>query len=139
MSCPDCGDSEFVQRRDKIRECTMCGVVYLPKMEREMSEKVNQKLEAKFDWVLIRPDAEREQGKTEAGIIMLDGMSEDVKRGTVVAVGIGKLCTDGSVVPPQTQPGAYVAYQAEVGHIFMIGSTQHIAIKEEDIIFEVKK
>lgn len=103
------------------------------------TEKVQQEVEAKFDWVLIQPDRNRLEGKTEAGIIMLEGMSEDVLYGTVVGTGIGKLCFSGDVVPPQTQVGAYVAYQPQVGHVFLIGTTPHIAVKEEDIIFEVKK
>lgn len=104
-----------------------------------MTEKVNTEVEPRWDWIVIKPDKAREEGKTPAGIIVQTGMGEDVKYGTVVAIGPGKLLYEGIVVPCQSEPGDYVSYQPDVGHTFMVGQSQYLAIKDEDIIFKVKK
>lgn len=94
--------------------------------------------EMKWDWVAVEDYKKKDDFKTEAGIIVSEGMSEDVLRGRVVGVGPGKLVIDtGHIVPPMTQVGAFVLYQ-DTGQRFIHNAKAYRAIKEEDIICEVK-
>lgn len=93
--------------------------------------------EMKWDWVAVE-DYTKDPTKTPGGIYVAEGMSEDVLRGRVVAVGPGKLIYEGQVVPPQVDVGAYVFYQ-DVGHRFVHQGKAYRAIKEEDIICIVRE
>ena len=97
------------------------------------------KIEAKWDWVVIDEDRNSEQGRTEAGVIIPGAMSETVRRGTVVAIGIGKCLENGNVRPMQVEVGDYVLYQGDVGHIMMHGAKPYRIVKEEDIVCAVVK
>lgn len=93
--------------------------------------------EMKWDWILVEDHKKKEDYKTEAGLYVQEGMSEDVLRGKVVGVGPGKLIIDtGHIVPPMTQVGALVIYQ-DTGHRVIHRAKAYRAIKEEDIICEV--
>lgn len=92
-------------------------------------------IEAKYDWVIVE-EFSKDPEKTESGIYVAQGMSEDVIRGRVKVVGIGKALENGHVREPQTHVGALVLFQ-DVGHRFFQSGKPYRAIKEEDIICEI--
>lgn len=99
--------------------------------------EIMAEFEVKWDNVLVER-WKKEDGKTPGGIITLDGASEDVWRGKVVATGMGVMVENGNVIPNQVEAGDLVIFQPDVGHTVMHDGKQYILIKERDVLCVVK-
>jgi chaperonin GroES len=84
------------------------------------------------DRVVIRP-AQREE-VTVGGVILPDTASEKPQRGTVIAVGPGKLTEGGTRTPLEVSEGAEVLYAKYAGTEVKIGGEELLIVRESDIL-----
>ncbi len=75
-----------------------------------------------------------EQTKTKGGIIIPDSAKEKPMEGVVVSVGAGKLNEKGEKVPLDVRKGDRVLFGKYAGTEIAIDSTEHLILKEEDIL-----
>lgn len=85
------------------------------------------------DRVVVRR-AESEE-KTAGGILLPDAAKDKPQRGTVLAVGTGKLLKDGARQPLQVKEGDVVLFTAWAGDEYKDGKGGNILLmREEDIL-----
>ena len=84
------------------------------------------------DKVLVRR-LEAEQ-KTAGGIVLPDTAKEKPKRGTIVAVGQGKLTEDGKRAPMQVKKGDEVLFSSYAGTDITVGTKEMLIMSEDDIL-----
>jgi chaperonin GroES len=84
------------------------------------------------DRVVIRP-AQREE-VTASGVILPDTAKEKPQRGTVLAVGPGKLNDNGQRVPLEVSEGAEVLYAKYAGTEIKIEGEDLLIVSEKDIL-----
>lgn len=83
------------------------------------------------DRVLVRPDAAEE--KTSFGIIIPDTAKEKPQRGTVVAVGAGKV-ENGVKIDMSVQQGDKVLYGKYAGTEISVDGEDLMIMRESDIL-----
>jgi chaperonin GroES len=94
------------------------------------STKVN--IKPLGDRVVIRP-AQREE-VTASGVILPDTAKEKPQRGTVLAVGPGRVNDDGKRTPPEVAEGAEVLYAKYAGTEIKIDGEDLLIVSEKDIL-----
>jgi len=89
----------------------------------------------------IRPLADRilvkrveEETKTAGGILIPDKTKEKPMEGSVVAVGTGKVLTDGKVRPMEIKVGDRVLFSKYSGTEIKLEGTEHLILREDDIL-----
>jgi chaperonin GroES len=89
----------------------------------------------------IRPLADRilvkrveEETKTAGGILIPDNAKEKPMEGSVVAVGTGKVLTDGKVRPMEINVGDRVLFSKYSGTEIKLEGTEHLILREDDIL-----
>lgn len=89
----------------------------------------------------VRPLADRilvkrveEETKTAGGILIPDNAKEKPMEGSVVAVGAGKVLTDGKVRPMEVKVGDRVLFSKYSGTEIKIEGTEHLILREDDIL-----
>ncbi|MBM3382150.1 MAG: hypothetical protein RI932_456 [Pseudomonadota bacterium] len=89
----------------------------------------------------IRPLADRilvkrveEETKTAGGILIPDNAKEKPMEGSVVAVGTGKVLTDGKVRPMEIKVGDRVLFSKYSGTEIKLEGTEHLILREDDIL-----
>jgi chaperonin GroES len=90
-----------------------------------------------YDRVLIRRVAEEE--KTKGGIIIPDTAKEKPSEGEVVAVGNGKPDDKGKVRPLEVKKGDRVLFGKYSGNEIKIDGTEHIILREDEILGVIEK
>jgi chaperonin GroES len=95
------------------------------------------KIKPLHDRILLK----RSEGEevTKGGIIIPDSAKEKPIEGTVVAVGGGKKLEDGSVRELQVKEGDTVLYSKYSGTEVKIEGTEHLIIREDDILAIIEK
>lgn len=84
------------------------------------------------DRILVkRVEAEE---KTASGIIIPDNAKEKPMEGEVIAVGNGKVLDDGKTRKPDVKVGDKVLFSKYAGSEVKLDSTEHIILKEDDIL-----
>ncbi len=86
--------------------------------------------------VIKRLDEER---TSAGGIVIPDSAAEKPVRGTVVAVGNGKMLADGKVVPLAVKKGDTVVFGKYSGTEIKLDGQEVIVMREEDILGIVEK
>ncbi len=81
--------------------------------------------------VIKRLDEER---TSAGGIVIPDSAAEKPVRGTVVAVGNGKMLADGKVVPLAVKKGDTVVFGKYAGTEIKLNGEEVIVMREEDIM-----
>ena len=80
-----------------------------------------------------------EEGKTKGGIIIPDTAKEKPIEGMVIAVGSGKVESEGGKkIPLEVKEGDRVLFSKYAGTEIQIEGQEHLIMKEEDIIAIVK-
>ena len=87
------------------------------------------------DRVIIETADDDEQ-MSSGGIYIPDTAKEKPQRGTVVAVGPGKLSDDGSRIPMDVGVGATVVYSMYSGTEYKEGDTEYLVVRQDDILFK---
>lgn len=86
--------------------------------------------------VIKRLDEER---TSAGGIVIPDSATEKPIRGTVVAIGSGKMLTDGKVIPLAVKKGDTVVFGKYAGTEIKIDGQEVIVMREEDIMGVIEK
>ena len=81
--------------------------------------------------VIKRLDEER---TSAGGIVIPDSAAEKPIRGTVVAIGAGKMLVDGKVIPLAVKKGDTVVFGKYSGTEIKIEGVDLIVMREEDIM-----
>lgn len=83
------------------------------------------------DRVILKQDEAETQ--TAAGILIASTAQEKPQRGTVVAVGEGKLDNNGNLVKPDVEPGDSVIYSKYGGTDIIVNGEDFIILRADDI------
>jgi chaperonin GroES len=75
---------------------------------------------------------------TKGGIVLPDTAQEKPQEAEVVAVGKGKVTTEGKVVTPEVKPGDKILFGKYSGTEITMDGTDYLILKEEDILAIVK-
>jgi chaperonin GroES len=96
--------------------------------------------------VKIRPLQDRvivkrieEEEKSKGGIIIPDTAKEKPQEGKVIAVGKGKVNEDGKVTPLDVKVNDRVLFGKYSGTEINIDGTEHLIMREEDILGVIEK
>ena len=89
------------------------------------------------DRVLVRRVAEEE--KTKGGIIIPNTAKEKPAEGEVIAVGSGKTDDKGKLRPLQVKKGDRVLFGKYSGSEIKIDGTEHLILREDDILGVLEK
>ena len=85
--------------------------------------------------VVVEPDDDQEQ-VSSGGIYLPDTAKEKPQKGTVVAVGPGKLSDDGNRVPMEVEVGDTIVYSKYSGTEYKEGEIEYLVVREDDILFK---
>ena len=72
--------------------------------------------------------------KTAGGIIIPDNAKEKPMEGQVVAVGNGKVLSDGKISKPDVKAGDKVLFSKYAGSEVKIDGVEHLILREDDIL-----
>jgi chaperonin GroES len=85
-----------------------------------------------YDRILVkRVDADE---KTSSGLIIPDSAKEKPLEAEVVAVGSGRVLDDGTVRAVTVKPGDRVLFGKYTGDEIKLDGTEHIILREEDVL-----
>ena len=77
--------------------------------------------------------------KTKGGIIIPDSAKEKPQEGKVIAIGNGKVLSDGKVTPLNVKVGDTVLFSKYSGNDIKIDGEDHLIIREDDILAVLEK
>jgi len=75
---------------------------------------------------------------TKGGIVLPDTAQEKPQEAEVIAVGKGKVTTEGKVVTPEVKPGDKILFGKYSGTEIKVDGKEYLILKEEDILAIVK-
>lgn len=75
---------------------------------------------------------------TKGGIVLPDTAQEKPQEAEVIAVGKGKVTTEGKVVTPEVKPGDKILFGKYSGTEITVDGNEYLILKEEDILAIVK-
>ena len=84
------------------------------------------------DRIIVKRTASEE--KTPSGIIIPENAKEKPVEATVIAVGNGKMLSDGTVRKPDVKEGDRVLFGKYSGTEIKIDGEEHLIMREEDIL-----
>lgn len=84
------------------------------------------------DLVLVKRD--NVETKTKTGILLVEGSQEKPQKGTVIAVGKGRILNDGTLVPLEVKEGDNIIFGKWTGSELTIEGESFIIMKETDIL-----
>ena len=84
-------------------------------------------------WVLFIPFVTREGQKTASGLYIASNAQEKPQRGTVVAVGAGKVNDKGERVPMDVKEGDVVIYGKFGGNEVKVDGEDYLLMRVDDI------
>ncbi|MBM3699395.1 MAG: co-chaperone GroES [Actinobacteria bacterium] len=89
------------------------------------------------DRLLIEPKASEET--TKSGIVLPDSAKEKPQEGTVIAAGEGGRDDKGNKIQMEVKVGDVVLYSKYAGTEVKIDGTEHLIIRESDVLAIVTK
>jgi chaperonin GroES len=89
------------------------------------------KVKPLHDRLLVKPI---EETKTQGGLIIPDSAKDKPMRGTVIAVGPGKLDDAGSLRPLDVNKGDRVLFNKYAGTEIQLDGDEHLIIREDDVL-----
>ncbi|MEX2316061.1 MAG: co-chaperone GroES [Pirellulales bacterium] len=101
-----------------------------PKKKAASSSKVT--LQPLGDKVVV--EREESEEKTRGGIYIPDAAKDKPTRGTIIAVGTGKLLDDGTRGPMQVKKGDRVLFTSYAPEVIKIGEDEYLLMSETDIL-----
>lgn len=91
------------------------------------------KLRPLADRIIVRPT--REEEKTKGGVFLPDTMNkEKPMRGTVLAIGNGKVDENGKKIPLELKVKDEVIYSKYAGTEVKVDDEEYLIIKEDDVL-----
>lgn len=95
------------------------------------------KIRPLHDRLVVKRVAEETQ--TSGGLFIPDSAKEKPARGVVIAVGEGKRDDNGNRIKPDVSKGDEVLFGKYAGTEIKLDGTEHIVLREEDIVAVVEK
>lgn len=92
----------------------------------------NLKLQPLGDRVVVEREAAEE--RTAGGIVLPDSAKDKPSRGTIIAVGDGRLLDDGSRAPLQVKVGDKVLFTSYAPETVRLNEEELLLMREEDIL-----
>jgi chaperonin GroES len=93
------------------------------------------KLEPLDDRIVVEPmEAE---SKTKGGIVLPDTAKEKPQRGTVIAVGPGRVADDGKRIPMTVKKGDKVIYAKYGGMEVDADGKEYMILRESDVLAKI--
>jgi chaperonin GroES len=93
------------------------------------------KLEPLDDRIVVEPmEAE---SKTKGGIVLPDTAKEKPQKGTVIAVGPGRVADDGKRIPPTVKKGDKVIYAKYGGSEIDVDGKEYMILRESDVLAKI--
>lgn len=92
---------------------------------------MSMKIRPLHDRVIVKRIEER---KTASGIVIPETAGEKPQRGEIVAVGPGKLTTDGKLQPLSIKVGDHVLFGKYSGTEVKVANEDLLVMREEDIM-----
>jgi chaperonin GroES len=80
-----------------------------------------------------------EEQKTKGGIIIPDAAKEKPIEGIIVAVGKGKVATDGKLIKMDLKEGDKVLFNRYGGSEIKIDGEEYLIMREDDVIGVIEK
>ncbi|WP_442505957.1 co-chaperone GroES [Novipirellula sp. SH528] len=77
---------------------------------------------------------EESEQMTAGGIVLPDSAQEKPARGTVVAVGNGKLLDDGTRAACQLKPNENVLFSSYAGENIEVDGVEYLLMREDDVL-----
>lgn len=74
------------------------------------------------------------QRTTAAGIVIPDTAAEKPEQGEVIAIGGGRLLTNGTVLPLQVQVGDHILFGKYSGQTIKLNGEELLVMREEDVL-----
>jgi chaperonin GroES len=81
---------------------------------------------------------EQSESTTAGGIVLPDSAKEKPARGTVIAIGTGKLLDDGTRSKSQLKAGDRVLFTSYAGENVEIDDVEYLLMREDDILAVVE-
>ena len=95
-------------------------------------KKASVRLQPIGERIVVQREASEET--TAGGIVLPDSAKEKPARGTVVAVGSGKLLDDGSRGESQLKEGDHVLFSSYAGETVEIDDVELLLMREDDVL-----
>lgn len=90
-----------------------------------------------FDRILV--DQDELETKTSSGLFIPDAVADAVNRGTVLAVGPGRVTRDGVTIPVELAIGERVLFAPGSGLKVTVSGVDYLVLKEEEVIAIVEE
>lgn len=84
------------------------------------------------DRVFVKYSSEEE--RTAGGIYIPDAAKEKPQKGTIIAVGSGRVTEDGKIHPMEVKVGDTILFDKYSGSKIKMENEEYLIIKEEDIL-----
>jgi chaperonin GroES len=104
----------------------------MPAVATKSKSKSKVTLQPIGDKVVVERDESEE--KTPGGIVLPDTAKDKPTRGTVIAVGTGKLLDDGTRGPMQVKKGDRVLFTSYAPETIKIDDDEYLLMSESDIL-----
>lgn len=90
------------------------------------------KIKPLADRVVVQADEADE--KSEGGIILPDTVQEKPQKGTIVALGAGRISDNGELIKPEVKVGDKVLYGKYSGNEISVNGVEYLIMRESDIL-----
>ena len=93
------------------------------------------KLEPLDDRIVVAPMEAEE--KTKGGIVLPDTAQEKPQKGTIIAVGPGRVADDGKRIAPTVKKGDKIIYARYGGMEVEVDGKEYMILRESDILAKI--
>ena len=76
--------------------------------------------------------------KTKGGIVLPDSAKEKPQEAKILAVGSGKVLSNGKVVPPEVKVGDVVLFGKYSGSEIKLSGKEYLIINQDDVLAVIK-
>lgn len=104
----------------------------IPKMATATKNKSKVRLQPMGERIVVQRQESEET--TAGGIVLPDSAREKPARGTVVAIGSGKLLDDGTRAASQLKSGDMVLFSSYAGETVEIDDVEYLLMREDDVL-----
>lgn len=80
-----------------------------------------------------------DEAKTKTGLVLPDDAKERPTKGTVIAVGPGRMNDEGSILPMVVAVGDTILYPKYAGHPAKIDSEEYLILEEKEVLAILKE
>jgi chaperonin GroES len=95
-------------------------------------KKAGTKIQPLGDRVVV--EREESEAKTAGGIVLPDTAKDKPSRGTIIAIGDGKLLDDGTRSKLQVKVGDKVLFSSYAPETITLGDQELLLMREEDVL-----